>query len=114
MSWILKGFVRLMTWARMSFKPSKSRSLLLKKEEEFKVLQARGVLQYWESSGCRTSVALTTEENGEQRLQWKEARCVCTIKCWWELLPGEDLALGPGNFQVQQSSRKGVKTVDLK
>lgn len=32
-SWIL-----LMTWARMSFKPSKSRSLLLKKEEEFKVL----------------------------------------------------------------------------
>lgn len=30
-SWILMGLVKLMAWARMSFKPSKSRSLLLKK-----------------------------------------------------------------------------------
>lgn len=29
--WILKGLERLMGWARMSFKPAKSRSVVLKK-----------------------------------------------------------------------------------
>lgn len=29
--WVLKGLKRLMGWARMSFKPTKSRSLVLKK-----------------------------------------------------------------------------------
>lgn len=31
--WILQGLERLMSWARMSFKPAKSRSLVLKKEK---------------------------------------------------------------------------------
>lgn len=31
--WILQGLERIMVWARMSFKPAKSRSLVLKKGE---------------------------------------------------------------------------------
>lgn len=32
--WLLQGLERLMSWARMSFKPAKSRSLVLKKGKE--------------------------------------------------------------------------------
>lgn len=31
--WLLQELGRLITWARMSFKPAKSRSLVLKKEK---------------------------------------------------------------------------------